>query len=89
MVRLPLRLCLVPFPALLVELATTSDCGLWCSLARASARSSAWTCLFGAPSSFISHPWGGDGGGEIKNSLPASGRLRCSSLGLIGVCWPK
>lgn len=63
--------------------------GLWCNCAKASARSSARKSLFGASSNFISHPAGGDGGGEMKNSLPASGNGRCSSLGSMGVARPK
>ena len=58
----------------------------FCSLL---ARSSAWTSLFGGSSCRISQPTGGDGGGEMKNSLPASGRSRYLVLLSIGVGSPK
>lgn len=44
---------------------------------------------FGGASSFDSQPWGGLGGGEMKNSFLLSGACRCWSTGSTGVCSPK
>lgn len=53
------------------------------------ARSSAMTSLFGGSSVLDSHPTGGLGGGEMKKSLPASGRSRYFVSLSMGVDSPK
>lgn len=60
----------VPDPALVKE-TSSGDGGSCraCNLARALARSSAWTSLFGGSSSRICQPCGGLGGGLMKNIL--------------------
>lgn len=75
-----------------------SDCGggipVVPSLDNASARSLAWTCLFGSSSLRITHPCGGLGGGLMKNSFCDCGassnfRFRPSEASSTGVCSPK
>ena len=55
----------------LVKVTSSGDSGSCraCNLARAFARSSAWTSLFGGSSSRICQPCGGLGGGLMKNIL--------------------
>ena len=71
------------------EIAEVASCGCAWSFAKASARSSGWTTLFGASSSRISQPIGGEGGGEMKNSLSLLGNGKCWSDGFMGVLIPK
>ena len=51
--------------------------GLYRSFFNAAAKSSARTWMFGGPSFRTSHPWGGLGGGEMKNNFFDSGAWRC------------
>lgn len=64
------------------------------SFDNASARSVAWTCLFGSSSLRITQPCGGLGGGLMKNSFWDCGassnfRFRDSAASSTGVCSPK
>ena len=84
---LPVRLLVMEGPPWSV----VGEVASWfaCNRASAAARSSGCTILFGASSSFISQPMGGEGGGEMKNSRSDFGRARCWSEGFMGVFTPK
>lgn len=80
MVELPDRsrvICLTSSSTLKVGVGGSLDASARaCNFDSAVERSSAWTSLFGGPSFRISHPCGGEGGGEMKNSLSEGGSDR-------------